>query len=181
MSNNLVNSATTRKFLEQLGHCYRHAGKLYLVGGSSLLLVSAKESTFDIDIKLDIPPEHMAELITCLRQISREMGIPIEKASPDEFLPLPSGAQERHRYIGRFGNLEVFHYDFYSVALAKLHRGSQKDYVDVKKMIQENLIEMDLLETYFQEIFPKITTFNLSANAEAFQRKFANFKKQLGI
>ena len=27
-------------FLQELGRCYRHAGRIYLVGGSSLILLS---------------------------------------------------------------------------------------------------------------------------------------------
>ena len=73
MTTNLVDDRGITRFLEQLGRCYRHAGSIYLVGGSSLILVAAKESTFDIDLKIDIAPEHHSEFIRCLRQVSREL------------------------------------------------------------------------------------------------------------
>jgi hypothetical protein len=47
---------------------------------------------------------------------SRDLRIPIERASPDQFIPLPAGYKDRKRFIERYGSLDVFHFDFYSVA-----------------------------------------------------------------
>jgi len=49
------------------------------------------------------------------------MDIAVEEASPDQFMPLLEGYQDRRRYIGRYGLLDVFHFDFYSVLSAKLN------------------------------------------------------------
>ena|SRR3989304_7429171 len=120
-----------------------------------------------------------AEFIECIRSISREMQIPVEQASPDEFLPLPSGYENRHRYIGRYGNLEVFHFDFYSVALGKLNRGTEKDFSDVTQMVQVGVIRFSELEGYLQEILPKLETFNLRSDVSDLKRKFELFKKRM--
>lgn len=177
MTNVLVDAQGITNFLQRLGRCYRHAGTVYLVGGSSLLLVAAKESTFDIDLKFDVSPEHHTEFIRCLRQTGRELKLPVEQASPDQFIPLPHGYQERRRFIGRFGQLEVFHFDFYSVALSKLHRGNEKDFADILNMVQQGLIELPELEKYFQEILPHYENL-LSADPDSFQRKFTFFKEK---
>jgi hypothetical protein len=178
MTNSLVDAQGLHTFLQRLGHCYRHTGELYLVGGSSLLLVAAKTSTFDIDIKFEVPPEHQTAFIRCLRQVGRELGVPVEQASPDQFIPMPSGYAERRRFVGRFGNLDVFHFDFYAVALSKLHRGNDKDFADVISMTQQGLIKLAALEGYFQEILPRYEDL-LSADPDSFQRKFALFKEKL--
>ena len=120
-----------------------------------------------------------AEFIECIRSISREMQIQVEQASPDEFLPLPSGYENRHRYIGRYGNLEVFHFDFYSVALGKLNRGTEKDFSDVTQMVQVGVIRFSELEGYLQEILPKLETFNLRSDVSDLKRKFELFKKRM--
>jgi hypothetical protein len=181
MDSPTVNSQTLNEFLRRLGSCYRHSGTLYLVGGSSLILLAAKTSTFDIDIKIAVPVENQPELISCLRRISQEMGIPIEQASPDEFLPLPAGYQNRHRHIGRFGNLEVFHFDFYSVALAKLHRGNEKDFSDVRNMLRAAVIELDTLQSQFDEILPCTAAFGLHTDPDSFARNFALLKERLAL
>lgn len=167
------------EFLNLLARCYRFAGRLYLVGGSSLILVSSKVSTLDVDIKIEAPAEHYGEFIRCLRQVSRQLQIPVEEASPDQFIPLPPGYQERHRFIGRYGSLDVFHFDFYSTALSKIHRGNEKDFADVVQMITQKLIEIRLLREYFAAILPQLATFRLNADPESYASKFALLEKRL--
>ena len=138
----LVNAQVLEAFLQRLGRCFHSPARLHLVGGSSLLLVAGKTSTFDIDVQFSTTPEHHAEFIRCLRTVSREMGILVELASPEQFIPLPAGFQERCQFIGRYGSLDVFHFDFYSIALAKVHRGNEKDFDDVVSMVRTDLISL---------------------------------------
>ncbi len=179
MSAKSVDAGRVLAFLRQLGECYRHPGIVYLVGGSSLLLLAAKTTTADIDIQFVVPNEGHTEFIRCLRQISREMGIPIEQASPAEFVPLPAGYEERRHFVGHFGLLDVFHFDFYSVALSKLLRGSEKDYGDLISMLRGHVIDMASLELYFQEVLPKIEDYNLRQSTRDFEKKFALLKQRL--
>jgi hypothetical protein len=174
-----ITAQALQEFLAQLGRCYRHPGRIYLVGGSSLILVAAKVSTLDIDIQFEVPPEHQDEFIRCLRDISRQRQIAIEQASPDQFIPLPRGYQDRHQFIGRYSSLDVYHYDFYSVALSKLHRGNEKDFADVIQMIRQGLITLLQLQTYFQEVLPKLESFSISANPNVFERNFVLFEQRL--
>ncbi|MDX1440722.1 MAG: DUF6036 family nucleotidyltransferase, partial [Rubricoccaceae bacterium] len=101
-------------------------------------------------------------------------------ASPDHFIPLPAGYNERHQYVGRFGSLDVYHFDFYSVALSKLLRGNEKDYEDTVQMVRTNLIQFEQLRLYFSEVLPRLETFRVGADPDAFERNFAEFEKQLG-
>ncbi len=179
MSGDLVDAEAVWQFLDRLGQCYRHPGTLYLVGGTSLLLVAAKDSTFDIDVQFEVPDEYHGEFIGCLRQVSRELELPVEKASPEQFIPLPAGYQDRQRYIGRFGLLDVFHFDFYSVALSKLHRGNEKDFADVVNMLQIGLIELQHLDSCFEEILPRYETYQVAADPDAFRRKFTLLKQRV--
>ena len=174
-----ITSRELTEFLNQLARCYRHPGRLYLVGGSSLILVSSKVSTLDIDLKIEISAEHHSEFIRCLRQVSRHLQVPVEEASPDQFIPLPSGYATRHRFIGRYGSLDVFHFDFYSIALSKIYRGNEKDFDDVTQMIRQNVIELASLKEYFTTILPQVETFNLSADPIDFLRKFTLLEERL--
>ena len=174
-----ITSHELTQFLEQLARCYRQEGRLYLVGGSSLILVSSKVSTLDIDLKIETAPEHYGEFIRCLRQVSRALQLPVEEASPDQFIPLPPGFAERHRFIGRFGSLDVFHFDFYSIALSKIHRGNEKDFADVTQMIAQDIIEFDRLAGYFRDILPQVAVFGLRADPESFARRFALLQSRI--
>jgi hypothetical protein len=174
-----ITAQALKEFLEQLGRCYHYPGCIYLVGGSSLILVAAKISTLDIDLQFDIPVEHHDIFIRCLRELSRRYKVPVEQASPDQFIPLPHGYHDRHQFIDRYGLLDVFHFDFYSIALSKLHRGNEKDFADVIQMTQNGLIELSSLRGYFQEILPQLELFHISANPQDFERNFALFEQRL--
>lgn len=174
-----ITASELKRFLRQLGHCYRHSGRVYLVGGSSLIIVTAKASTLDIDLQFDVPAEHHGEFIRCLREVSRRLQVPVEQASPDQFIPLPTGYQDRHQFIGRYGLLDVFHFDFYSIALSKLHRGNEKDFADVIQMVQNQLITLPKLRNYFHEVLPQLETFSISTKPENFARNFDVFEQRL--
>ena len=179
MSEPVVNAESVLQFLGRLGQGYRRPGVVYLVGGSSLLLVAAKLRTADIDLQFEVPDEYHIEFIRCLRQLSREMGMPVEQASPGEFMPLPAGFESRRRFIGRFGSIDVYHLDFYSVALAKIQRGNEKDFADVVMMVRKNVIEVDRLDRFAEEVTPRIEDFGLRASRRDFERKFAVLKQRL--
>ena len=174
-----VTAKELQRFLEQLGRCYRFPGRLFLVGGSSLLLVEAKVRTLDIDIKIDVPVEHHDAFIRCIRNISRQRQLPVEQASPDQFIPLPNGYQERHQFIGRYGSLDVFHFDFYSIALSKLHRGNEKDYSDVIQMLSQGLVELSKLREQFREVLVQLESFDISSDAEDFEDNFNLLEQHL--
>jgi hypothetical protein len=166
-------------FLEQLGRCYHHPGRLFLVGGSSLILTAAKVSTLDIDLQFDVADEYHDAFIRCLRLVSRQQGIPVEQASPDQFIPLPKGYADRHQFIGRYGSLDVFHFDYYSVALSKLSRGNEKDFDDVVQMVRQNLIALSRLQDYYREVLPQFESFDVSLDAEDFAHSFSVLEQRL--
>ena len=153
MAEPLVNAQVLEAFFSSLADAsISRPG--YLVGRSSLLLVAGKTSTFDIDVQFSTSHEHHAEFIRCLRTVSREMAILVELASPEQFIPLQAGFQERYQFVGQYGSLDVFHFDYYCIALGKVHRGNEKDFDDVVHMVQTELISLSMLESYLEQILP---------------------------
>lgn len=175
-----VSAHLLQTWLATLGRCFRHPGRLFLVGGTSLLLVAAKRTTLDVDIQFEIDPAHHTEWVRCVRDVSRQLGIPVEQASPADFIPLPTGYEGRHQFVGRFGQLDVFHFDFYSVALSKIHRGNEKDFGDVIAMLSQGLIALERLQTYFDEILQIVEAHDISNTPEQFTRKFDLLLERLG-
>ena len=174
-----ITAPVLQGFLEDLGRRFRYPGRLYLVGGTSLILVDAKVSTLDVNVKIEVSAEHKDELVRCLRETGRQSQLSVEQASPDQYIPLPRGHEGRHRFVGRFGSLDVFHFDFYSVALSKLLRGNEKDYEDVVQMVWTNLIALEQLQLYFFEVLPQLETFRVGADPEEFESNFAEFERRL--
>jgi hypothetical protein len=170
-----VTRADIERFLQELGRAVHHSGKIYLAGGAALVhdgVRGAQASTADIDLKLDV--SDLSEVEQALRQLKVQLGLNVELASPADFIPLPPTWEAMSRYVGRYGMLDVFYFDFYTLALAKIERGQSRDIQDVVLLQQHGLIQRDLLETAFQAILPQLGTgrfFNI--DPAVFTQKFA--------
>lgn len=159
-------------FLRHLGRRFSQPGRIYLVGGTTMVFEGLREQTLDIDISIDIPDAYHSEFIAIVRKLKDELSINVEEASPADFIPVPSGYQERSQFIGRYGQLDVFHYDLYSTALSKVERGTESDFADVLSLLKERRLEMATLKQFFDEIMSRYATHSLKQDPKEFRLKF---------
>jgi len=163
------------QLLEELGKRFPYPGTVYVCGGSSLLLKGAKTASLDVDLDYEVDPRHHDEWIRLLRDLKERLNLNIEEASPRHFLPLPEDWQTRLERIGRFGQLEVFHFDPVSVALSKLARFHAQDVEDVRQMLQTGVVTRASLERAFQEILPRCSAFGLRLDPADLTKKWESF------
>lgn len=164
-------------FLQRLGRQFSRPGRIYLVGGTTMVYEGLRQQTLDIDLAIEVDNQDHSAFIAVVRELKNSLSLNIEEASPGDFIPLPAGYRERSQYIGRYGQLDVFHFDLYSVALSKIERGTGEDLSDVLALLQNGHLEMTTLTQYFYEILPKLATDSLKQDPDEFQRKFAVFTK----
>lgn len=153
-----MRSAATKekiqRLLREFGARAKGPGRIYLVGGSSIVLLEAgRDSTIDVDLKLDPEPAGIFEAIA---ELKNSLDLNIELAAPDQFIPALPGWRERCLFIEKVGEVEFLHYDFYAQALAKLERGHQRDLGDVEQMIEREMIQRRELLNLFQQIEPEL-------------------------
>ncbi len=160
-------------FLLQLGRHFPRPGRVYLVGGTTLVYEGLRQQTLDVDITFDVANEDHSRFVAVVRQLKESLSLNIEEVSPAEFIPLPAGHRERSEFIGRYDQLDVFHFDLYSAALSKIERGTENDFADVLSLLRSGRLEMAQLTAYFEEILPLFATRSLKQNPDAFRRKFA--------
>lgn len=168
-----VDQRRITEFLRQLGERYRGGGRLWLVGGTTIVLEGHRAQTLDIDLAIEADPADEGRLLQAIRELKEVLLVNVEQVSPADFIPLPSGYRERGRFIRRFGGLDVFHFDFYSTALSKIERGSEQDFADVLALLRAGQVEWPLLESCFDEILPQFGQRSLKQDPEEFARKFA--------
>lgn len=150
-----VTRAEIEQFLKDIGKNVHQPGRMYLAGGAALVHMGVRSgTTLDIDVAIEAADED--ELITAIRRIVQQRQINVEFASPGDFIPLPSQWEVQAKYVGRYGSVDVFYFDFYSLALSKISRGSDRDLIDVKLLLQHKLITLDELDAAFQEILPRM-------------------------
>jgi hypothetical protein len=144
-----ITSERLQDFMRALSASATSPARVFLVGGATAVLIGWRESTIDIDLK--IVPES-DQLLRALPSLKERLGINIELASPDDFIPELPGWQERSRFIQQEEKLTFLHYDFYAQALAKIERGHDIDEQDVRELIGRRLVEPGRLLELFSAI-----------------------------
>lgn len=162
-----ANGEKIRLFMKRLGREVRGPGRVYLTGGTSAVLVGWRDSTVDADLKLDPEPPGAFE---ALARLKGELDLNIELASPDDFVPAPPDWRERSTFIERVGEVDFFHFDFRTQALAKIERGHDRDLRDVDAMLARGLVDVDAIVSAFETAEPRLVRYP-SLDAGAFRAK----------
>jgi hypothetical protein len=90
---------------------------------------------------------------------------------------LPPQAYERRRLVGRYGQLEVYIFDLYSIALSKIARGFEADLEDVMFMLHKGMIDFPELERHFRVILPDAAKADINPNE--FRGYFEEVRRRL--
>jgi hypothetical protein len=148
-----VGQQQIEQFLIQVGRT-RQSGRLYLTGGAALVHRGIRPGqTLDIDINITIDPTN---LMAQIAQLKQKMNINIEFASPGDFIPLPTQWEARSAFIQRYGQVDAFYFDWYSIALSKMQRANQQDTIDVQLLVRQGYVGVSELDLLYQDVLNKI-------------------------
>lgn len=142
--------------MRALGRAADTDGVCYLTGGATAVLLGWRQSTIDVDILL--VPETEA-LLRAIQRLKDELRVNVELVSPADFIPIPSGWEDRSLFVTREGRMSYFHFDLLAQALAKVERAHAQDLEDVDAMLERGLIERSAGLGYFEEIEPELYRF----------------------
>lgn len=157
-------------FLEALGRSFHHPARIFLSGGEGLVWRGLRGITRDLDVAFEVDARWHGEWIRALRELIERTHTSVEEASPADFIPLPPGAAERAEFIGRFGSVDAFLFDPYSVALSKLSRGQTQDLEDVRSLLEGGVLGRDELRRHFEAILPAYAERAVRADPRRFRR-----------
>jgi Nucleotidyltransferase of unknown function (DUF6036) len=152
----LADSERIERFMRELGKVARSEGRVYLTGGATAVLEGWRRTTIDVDIKL-MPDSD--ELLREIPRLKEELDLNVELAAPSDFIPLPTGWEERSPLIRKEGKLSFHHFDPVAQALAKAERGHEQDIQDVREMIAGGLVTPALARAQFKAIEPHLYRF----------------------
>jgi hypothetical protein len=166
-----VDVTKLRRLMAELGRRAKGPGRIYLTGGATALLVGWRQSTVDVDLKLDPEPAGIFESIAALKM---ELDINVELASPDQFIPPVPGWQDRSTHIAREGLVDFHHFDYLSQALSKLARSYDRDVSDVRAMIERGLVTSRGLLDGLAQIDASLVRYP-GLDADAFRARVTSF------
>jgi hypothetical protein len=162
--------------MKALGQAATKPARIFLVGGATAVLCGWRESTIDIDLKIQAGSEDVLKGIPGLKE---RLQVNVELASPDDFIPPLPSWEDRSRFIRQEGKLTFLHYDFYAQALAKIERGHRMDLLDVQAMIDQKLIDVKRLLEFFAAIEPEIYRYP-AIDARKFRSSVEHFVQEQG-
>jgi len=163
----LADAERIRRLADELGRIAPAGTRVYLVGGATAVLEGWRRSTVDVDLRIEPESEQVMKQIPALKE---RLATNIEFATPADFLPELPGWRERSRFRFRSGNADVFDYDLYSQALAKIERGFDTDLADVGAMLTGGLVDATKLRELFAAIEDELFRFP-AIDREAFRVK----------
>ena len=166
-----LNKVKLETLLQELGRRAKAPGVVYLVGGATAVWEGWRASSIDVDLKLDPEPPGIFEAIAALKI---ELDVNIELASPDHFIPPVPGWRERSRFVGAYGQIEVYHFDMLTQALAKIERGHVRDLDDVRSMVRAGLVDAAALRQAFLDIEAALIRYP-ALDAASFRKKIEDF------
>jgi hypothetical protein len=167
----LTDAAAVRAVLERLCRATTARVRIYLTGGATAVLRGWRATTIDVDLKL-VPEDD--RLLRAMQSLKEDLQVNLELAAPDQFIPPLPGWEERSLFIQRNGSVNVFHYDFYAQALAKIERGHEHDLDDARRMIDEGLVDTDELKRLFAAIEPELYRYP-AIDPSSFRRAVVEF------
>jgi len=171
-----ADAAKIRELMREIGRRARGPGRVYLTGGATAVLLGFRESTIDVDVKLDPEPEGVFEVIAKLKD---ELELNVELAAPDQFIPPVPEWQARSLFIERHGQVDFFHYDLRAQALSKIERGHAQDVEDVRAMLAGGHVEREELRAAFAAIEPGVVRYP-ALDLETFRRKVRDALRGVG-
>lgn len=139
---------------------------VFLVGGTSAVLIGWRPSTIDIDLVIRPESDAMLRAIPLLKE---RLHLNVELASPDLFIPIPAGWEHRSPMVRRIGHVTFRHFDFVAQALAKIERGHARDLADVEAMQTYGLIRGEDVRAQFLRMVPELYRFP-AVDPSAFRR-----------
>ena len=126
------------------------SGQVYFVGGGTAVWAGWRTSTVDIDLHGE--PERLFE---DLYEVKERLGINVEFARPEDFVPPLVGSDHRHLFIDRIGAVSFYHHDPYAQAFSKIVRGFDRDLSDAQSFVSSGMVDPRRLLDLVNDIPPK--------------------------
>lgn len=152
----LATAERIRAFLSRLAPAAGQPTTLYLTGGSTAVLLGWRDATVDVDLKV-VPDD--GSVLRQIPSLKESLQINVELASPDLFLPVRSGWEDRSPWESSEGRLVVRHFDLTAQALGKIERRHRRDLIDVSELFGRGYVTAEALRAELDAIEAELYRF----------------------
>lgn len=121
--------------------------RVFVVGGGTAVHAGWRDSTIDADLYSDTE-----RVFRNIQQVKERLGLNIEFARPEDFVPALAGSERRHVFIETLGRVSFYHYDPYSQMFSKIVRGFRRDLADARHFAESGWVDAEKLRSLVNRI-----------------------------
>lgn len=167
-NNKETNAKELFELLESLSKYVEEKIKMYALGGTALTILGIKPSTLDIDINIHSNKEYhyVCKLfeqigfkkIGTIRWLTQE-GLAFDLFTGSNFLgtQLRSDCLKKSTLVRSFGKIELYTLSLEDIIVSKLARGDTRDFIDIKKILNTQKIDLNYLVNRCKETMENST------------------------
>lgn len=179
MTGSLVTRFVLQDFLAAAAHSYAAsapeqglAGRLLLLGETSQVLEGWRSWTDAVRLYADVA--YRPEWDAAAARTAAQFGVAIEQEFPGDLIPLPAGAEQRHRPVRDLpdSGLSLWHFDPYSVVFRHVARGDEPDYHIVLAYMKYGWIEREEMDERLTALLPEFSMETIAQDPAEFRRKY---------
>ncbi len=151
-------------------------GRLFLIGETSQLVEGWRPRVPQILLTPGGDDGARKATTAAVQTVASRLGIGIVWEAPEDVVPLPHGADQRHRATGHTwgvdgGIFEILHYDPYSVICRGIARGDEPDYHTALAYLEHGWVTEARLVELFEELIPRLNAESIAQDPAEFRRK----------
>ncbi len=179
MTGSLVTRFVLQDFVDAAAHSYAasapeqgRAGRLLLLGETSQVQEGWRSWTDAVRLYADVA--YRPEWDAAAARAAAQFGVAIEQEFPGDLIPLPAGAEQRHRLVRDLpdSGLSLWHFDPYSVAFRHVARGDEPDYHIVLAYMKHGWIEKEEMDERLTALLPEFSMETIAQDPAEFRRKY---------
>ena len=179
MTGSLVTRFVLQDFLAAAAHSYAasapeqgRTGRLLLLGETSQVLEGWRSWTDAVRLYADVA--YRPEWDAAAARTAAQFGVAIEQEFPGDLIPLPAGAEQRHRPVRDLpdSGLSLWHFDPYSVVFRHVARGDEPDYHIVLAYMKYGWIEREEMDERLTALLPEFSMETIAQDPAEFRRKY---------
>lgn len=154
-ANDVVSQASIEQFLQVLAMTFQQPCNLYLTDDAVLVHLGLRTST-STTLNLVIEASEEEKMTSAIKQSAERVHLTVAFTSPEDQIPIPWTWQDHAPYVGPYGYIDVFYFDYISLALSKIALGSEQDLNDVWLLVRQRLLSLHDLDNAYLEIQPRM-------------------------
>lgn len=177
MKRPIIDRASVLDYFDRIDHVIDSLATVYLTDETSLVVEGWKPWTGAITICLD-HGETDTGRVQQLLSVAQELNLTLIIEHPGEIIPLPGGYQDRARRVdgshwSRDLQVNLYHFDPYSVSFRAIARGSEPDYHLVLQFLEHRWCQIDEMEARLIELLPAFSFETIQQDPAEFRRRYS--------